>query len=139
MRENKWLICLIFAICCALNIGTAMAQHKAVTLALKNVSIETALNEVKRQSGVNILYNAGLFEGASPVSVNVKNVDYETVLKQILNNRGFGYVLKNGFVVIRSQQQSYQIKGTVVDTNGDPIPGATLVSERHTHRYLIEH
>ncbi|EJW95309.1 protein containing Secretin/TonB, short, partial [gut metagenome] len=99
-----------------------------MTLKLHNVSIETVLDAVKKQTGVNMLYNSQMFKGVQSVSVNVKNQQWELVLKLVLNPRGFDYVMKNGIVVIRKmQKEKHRIKGLVVDAIGEPIPGASVL------------
>ena len=57
MRERRWLLCFLVAMCCTLSTWALPSQDKTVTLNLRNVSIETALNAVKKQTGVNMLYN----------------------------------------------------------------------------------
>ena len=101
-----------------------------MTLNLRNVSVETALDAVKKQTGVNMLYNSQMFKGVSPVSVNAKNERWEVALKLILNPQGFDYVVKDGIVVIRKMQtekRENRIRGMVVDANREPIPGASII------------
>lgn len=48
----------------------------------------------------------------------------------ILNPQGFDYVVKDGIVVIRKMQaekRENRIRGMVVDSNRDPIPGASII------------
>lgn len=73
MREKRWLLCLLMAVCCTFTAWALPSQEKTVTLKLHNVSIETVLDAVKKQTGVNMLYNSQMFKGVQPVSVNVKN------------------------------------------------------------------
>ena len=130
MRERRWLLCFLVAMCCTLSIWALPSQDKTVTLNLRNVSIETALNAVKKQTGVNMLYNSQMFKGVSPVSVNVKNERWEVTLKLILNPKGFDYAMKDGIVVIRrmhTEKRVNRIRGTVFDANKEPIPGASII------------
>lgn len=128
MREKRWLLCLLMAVCCTFSAWALPSQEKTVTLKLHNVSIETVLDAVKKQTGVNMLYNSQMFKGVQPVSVNVKNQQWELALKLVLNPRGFDYVMKNGIVVIRKmQKEKHRIKGLVVDAIGEPIPGASVI------------
>lgn len=48
----------------------------------------------------------------------------------ILNPQGFDYVVKDGIVVIRKMQaekRENRIRGMVVDSNREPIPGASII------------
>lgn len=128
MREKRWLLCLLMAVCCTFSAWALPSQEKTVTLKLHNVSIETVLDAVKKQTGVNMLYNSQMFKGVQPVSVNVKNQQWELALKLVLNPRGFDYVMKNGIVVIRKmQKEKHRVKGIVIDSNKEPIPGASVI------------
>lgn len=97
---------------------------------LHNVSIETVLDAVKKQTGVNMLYNSQMFKGVPPVSINAKNEKWEVALKLILNPQGFDYVVKDGIVVVRklqAEKRDNRIRGTVIDSNKEPIPGASII------------
>lgn len=130
MRERRWLLCFLVAVCCTFSTWALPSQDKTVTLNLHNVSIETVLDAVKKQTGVNMLYNSQMFKGVPPVSINAKNEKWEVALKLILNPQGFDYVMKDGIVVIRKQQaekSDNRIRGMVVDSNKEPIPGASII------------
>lgn len=130
MRERRWLLCFLVAVCCTFSTWALPSQDKTVTLNLRNVSIETVLDAVKKQTGVNMLYNSQMFKGVPPVSINVRNEKWGTVLTKVLEPHGFVYVVKDGIVVVRKQQtekSDNRIRGTVVDSNKEPIPGASII------------
>ena len=129
MREKRWLLCFLVAVCCTFSTWALPSQDKTVTLNLHNVSIETVLDAVKKQTGVNMLYNSQMFKGVPPVSINAKNEKWEVALKLILNPQGFDYVVKDGIVVVRklqAEKRDNRIRGTVIDSNKEPIPGASI-------------
>lgn len=130
MREKRWLLCFLVAVCCTFSTWALPSQDKTVTLNLHNVSIETVLDAVKKQTGVNMLYNPQMFKGVPPVSINAKNEKWEVALKLILNPQGFDYVVKDGIVVVRklqTEKRDNRIRGTVIDSNKEPIPGASVI------------
>ena len=105
MREKRWLLCFLVAVCCTFSTWALPSQDKTVTLNLHNVSIETVLDAVKKQTGVNMLYNSQMFKGVPPVSINAKNEKWEVALKLILNPQGFDYVVKDGIELCRTLKQ----------------------------------
>ena len=130
MREKRWLLYFLVAVCCTFSTWALPSQDKTVTLNLQNVSIETVLDAVKKQTGVNMLYNSQMFKGVPPVSINAKNEKWEVALKLILNPQGFDYVVKDGIVVVRklqTEKRDNRIRGTVIDSNKEPIPGASII------------
>ena len=50
MREKRWLLCFLVAMCCTFSAWALPSQDKTVTLKLHNVSIETVLDAVKKQN-----------------------------------------------------------------------------------------
>ena len=130
MREKRWLLCFLVAMCCTFSAWALPSQDKTVTLKLHNVSIETVLDAVKKQTGVNMLYNSQMFKGVPPVSIDAKNEKWEIALKLILNPQGFDYAVKDGIVVVRKMQaekRENRIRGMVTDSNKEPIPGASII------------
>ena len=127
MREKRWLLCFLVAMCCTFSAWALPSQDKTVTLKLHNVSIETVLDAVKKQTGVNMLYNSQMFKGVPSVSLDVKNERWDTTLKLVLNPQGFDYVMKDGIVVIRKQKRENRVRGMVTDSHGEPIPGASII------------
>lgn len=112
---------------CAASVYAAQFDGKKVTLAFKNVPIETVLNDVKRQTGINLLYNSEMFSGSRSVSINVKDEPLESALRQVLKPQGFDFVYENGILVIRKTRQNLRVHGTVKNDQGEPIPGATVL------------
>lgn len=127
MREKRWLLCFLVALCCTFSTWAQPSQDKTVTVDLQDVSIETVLDVIKKQTGVNMLYNSQMFKGVPKVSIDAKNEKWEVVLKLLLNPQGFDYAVKDGIVVIRKQQRDNRVRGVVTDSQGEPIPGASVV------------
>ena len=99
MRELRLFIGLLF-LAMGLSTAKALPTDKHVTFQLRNVSMETFIEEVKKQTGANILYNAQAFKGIEPVSAEAKGEPWDSVLKRVLTSRGFDYTIKNDIVVI---------------------------------------
>lgn len=132
MREKRWLLTVLVVIYSAIQLCALPSKDKTVTLNLNGVSIENFLDAVKKQTGANMLYSADMFKGTRPVTVKAKGEKWESVLKRVLTEQGFDYVIKNDIVVMRKLQHAadgkeQKIKGTVVDSNGEPVPGANIM------------
>ena len=102
---------------------------KTVTFDLKNVSIETFLEEVRKQTDVDFLYNVQTFKGVENVSVKAVDEPWNSVLKRVLDSCGLTYEVKNEVVVIRKLNDHSSVgsvAGKVLDVNGDPLIGASI-------------
>ena len=126
MREKRWLLTVAVVLCYAIQLCALPSKDKTVTLNLNGVSIENFLDAVKKQTGANMLYSADMFKGTRSVTVKANGEKWESVLKRVLTEHGFDYVIKDGIVVMRKLQHSTEngaqkIRGTVVDQKGDAI------------------
>lgn len=130
MREKRWLLTVAVVLCYAIQLCALPSKDKTVTLNLNGVSIENFLDAVKKQTGANMLYSADMFKGTRSVTVKANGEKWESVLKRVLTEHGFDYVIKDGIVVMRKLQHSTEndaqkIRGTVVDQKGELYPALT--------------
>ena len=126
--EKRWLLTVAVVLCYAIQLCALPSKDKTVTLNLNGVSIENFLDAVKKQTGANMLYSADMFKGTRSVTVKANGEKWESVLKRVLTEHGFDYVIKDGIVVMRNSTENgaHKIRGTVVDQKGDAIPGANI-------------
>lgn len=130
-------LCGIFCFVLSLNLSANVySQQNKVSLDLKEVTLEEFIEAVKQQTGVNFLYNASLFEGAGTVSVNVKKEPLSKVLEETLGQKGYAIDYRDEVVVILKQEpqpfvpsmaQAVRVSGKVVDEDGQPLPGVSVV------------
>ena len=107
-----------------------------VSLNLKEVKLERFVEVMKQKTGLNFLYNSLLFKDAKTVTVEAKGENWEAVLKRVLEKEGFTYDLKDDIVVIKRKVESNTrqvsdpsnvVKGKIVDSNKEPLPGVTIL------------
>ncbi|MDR1274272.1 MAG: carboxypeptidase-like regulatory domain-containing protein, partial [Odoribacteraceae bacterium] len=107
----------------------ARTQHR-VTIAVKEISIEQLIKEVERLSGCVVVYNNDQLRGLPRLSIQLSDVTAEEVLDQALRGSGFSCQRVEEFLVIRravpQAQPPRKVEGRVVDTGGDPVPGASI-------------
>lgn len=105
---------------------------KKVTLDLKDSPIINVLLEIQKQTGVNFAYEKSQLEKFKLVTVSVKQIPVEEVLKTILKDSGFTYkITGNNIAIVRGEEKAevnlMTVKGKVVDEKGNPLIGATVV------------
>lgn len=112
--------------------ASVLAQN--VTLKVENATVQQALTQLSRQTGVSIVYNESYFEGADRVNIDVNDVTLDEVLSICLGETGYGFRVDENVVYINkvpSQKQSPQklvpVKGTVTDEDGEPVPSVTVM------------
>jgi len=145
MKKIKYLMFLL-----ALFMATAaFSQQKKVTLSLKNVTVKTALEALKAQSGLSYWINANDVDMQKVISVNLKSKTVEDALKTILQGQNVRYQLSGDHIVISKATQTTnvtepkqenvapsgemrKITGKVTDEKGNPLPGVTVVIQGTT-------
>ena len=113
----------------------AYAQERTkVTLDLQNVTLNDMFEEMKKQTDYDFFYNAQLLRARGFVSVKADNEEVTSVLDRVLPGVNLEYQMNNNLVTIRAKKADPQqeinlvpVKGRVVDENGNPLPGATVV------------
>ena len=79
----------------------AEAQLQRISVNLEDVSVVTLIKELKRQTGLDFLYNVDEVTRNGNVSVSVKDVTVEEVLKASLSEKGLGFSIVNDVIVIK--------------------------------------
>lgn len=110
------------------------SQEVRLTLEMKNVTLEQVFERIRQQSQFEFVYNSDVVDVKQMVSVSSRNGTIEEILNDILESK-FIYTIKDRYVLIRiketnvpqKQLELEEIKGEVLDTNGEPLPGVTVV------------
>lgn len=110
-----------------------------LTFKASNGQLKQLFTEIKRQTGYNVVWNAERIRSAKPISVNFINTDLEQALKISLSNQALTYTIEKKTVVISEKETpalfkpiffAIDARGTVVDGNGKPLPGANVRHQR---------
>ena len=131
-RIQKMLMLVIFGLWVAAPWSTAQAQDaskKLVTVDFKSVSVKDFFAEMKKQTGLNFIYNADLAQSWPKVTVSAKRKPAEGVIDYVTSLIGCSYEIKGNIVTITKQQQSGRqrtIKGVVRDDTGAPLMGVPI-------------
>ena len=140
--KKQLALALAISLVCAIPV-TTFAQVLKVSIKKSNVSIETVLQELEKQSGYTLFYNDNQVKLNKKVSVNVTDASIEEVLNQALKNSGYTYKIVENQIVISTasatnsvqavqstqQQKKQTVKGIVKDAMGEPIIGASVVEK----------
>lgn len=139
--KRQLALALAISLVCAMPMST-FAQVLKVSMKKSNVSIETVLQELEKQSGYTFFYNDNQVKLNKKVSVNATDAPIEEVLSQVFANSGYTYKIVENQIVVSSapevavqavqktqQQKKQTIKGVVKDAMGEPIIGASVIEK----------
>lgn len=120
------------------------AQNVNVKLSLKNPTVAEVVERISSQTGYQFSYDAEILSQRleKNLSFNLKNERIETVLSRVFDDSDFSFKVLNNRVFLKSnktiessnqtkatsnQPQGKTISGTIVDANGEPVIGASVV------------
>lgn len=121
------LILILFSV--VTTSASVYSQSTKISLNLRDVTITEAFNVIENQTYFRFVYDDKLFNDERVVTLSVKDQNIEEILRQIFPNSEVSYkILDDNLVVFLPGEQSEKlVKGTVVDNNGEPLPGVTVL------------
>lgn len=110
----------------------ASSYAQRINFEKKETKLREILNEIRRQSGYNLVCDADLLNNAVNITVSLKNVSLEAALNEILKGQPLKYVINRNTILVTSRSpekvsilRTIVVKGTVSDKSG-PLPGVTV-------------
>lgn len=123
---------IIFLIILLLLIGgNVFAQNNSkITIKRKNISLQTALLEVRKQTNMSVSYNDSKLP-KQKISLNIEKLSLEQALDNILQGTGFTYTVKDNYIMIILDTKTIvgtdiKITGKIVDSKGEPLIGVNV-------------
>lgn len=106
-----------------------------LTLNVKNITVKELLQTIEKQSRYTFVYNNSDLDTSRRVSLDVTDASVETVIAQAIP--GVAVSVRGAQVVLvrraaGKSRSDVKITGTVRDTDGVPLIGATLIVEGTT-------
>ena len=119
-------------------LGQDVDLSKKITLELKNVSVEDALNEIALLSGISFSYSSNLIDPDEKISLSAKKETVEDVLTGLIQHLGLDYsVVENKIIIKKPTKRKstekkdskgrFTINGYIKDkVTGESLIGATI-------------
>lgn len=136
----KLSVVLSFLLASQLYAGVSYSQTTTVSLSLKNVTVEQALDRIEQETGFSFLFRDNTVDVDRIVNLKVNRGDIDYILSQVFKNTNVEYKIvdkqiilseKTTFTSVR-QQQDRMITGIVTDNFGEPIIGANIAVKGST-------
>lgn len=120
-------------------------QSTNVTINLSNQPLSVLFKALEKESKYVFFYKDDVFTHDEKISIKADNESVVSILNKVLTPRNLGFTVKGRQVVVVSLdkapgtvnkttkvQEDYQLKGQVVDVNGDPLPGVNITLQETT-------
>ena len=121
---------------------SASTLAQKVTLSEHNASLTKIFEQIRNQTGYDFAYTTTTIQVAKPVTIDVRNMELNQVLKIVFNDQPLDYEIDNKSVEVSLKQPSLleslkdktakllalpaHIRGRVIDSLGQPLSGAIV-------------
>lgn len=148
-QRRRWhltLRALLFLLMIGYGLSVRASDSK-VSINANGTPLENVLKSIEQQTKYRFIYSKETINVSVPVTLNVKDESLTTVLDQLLTKHDIVYAFDKKQIVLnkKSASQSHpskqkvskgnkiKIVGTVTDTQGEPLIGASITVEgEHT-------
>mgnify|MGYP006283617883 CR=1 FL=1 len=133
MRLSTFLI--FFTVLQVFASGT-YSQNTHLTINVNDITIEEILDEIEKKSDFYFLFNQKLVDVNRKVNLHVENKKLDDILPLIFAGTKVDYVILDKQIVlskieylseIKNSQQPSTVKGMVLDVDGNPMPGVSIL------------
>lgn len=150
-RKSKKLLLimrlsLILMLAVVFNVSASVySQSVRIDLELENASLENVFQLIQEQTEFDFFYKNEFLPVDKIINKTYTNAKIDKVLDDVLEGTGLIYRVLNKDIIVTkgqtfdlgredlfSQQQSKTITGKVIDENGDPLPGVSVVVPKTT-------
>ncbi|WP_185965526.1 STN domain-containing protein, partial [Flavobacterium zepuense] len=128
---------VIFILLACFNVSASVYAQK-ITLQEKNAPLSRIFKKIEQQSGYSIFYENDLLKNTKEVSIHVINASLTDVLDSCFTGQPLTYTIVNHAVVVKAKEKTFiekvkdylkqpiNIKGKIVDSLGNGLPGAII-------------
>ena len=127
--RTKRVLALAWLLVLTLSLSAQTAVRERVTLDMKNVTVKDFFAEVKKQTGLNFMYDADEAQKWPKVSIKADKKPAQEAIDQVVTSIGCQFTINGNIVTITRQQLSGKertIKGYVRDAEGLALVGVPV-------------
>ena len=130
-----FLLCLV----CSLVLSEGYAQNRNISLRVKNAPLSEVFATIEQQSGYTFFYSDKIVNTSRRVTIDAQGEDVLVTLGKIFEDENIKCSIIDGNIVLEKGAEAKQqasvasaksnhFVGYVVDKNGEPVIGATIIS-----------
>jgi len=129
LRIVKTITLLLTVFLCQAH-AHSIAQH--LSLKKDRINLRQFFAAVQQQTGYHVVYNSALLENIETFAVDIKKESLSNALNQVLAPKGLAFLIEGNEIVLTKRAKNTPevlqstITGTVVDSTGNPLMGATV-------------
>lgn len=111
--------------------ASTYAQNQRVSVAVENGTLYDVISQIENRSDFMFFYNSDEIDNNSKISFRAEDKLIPEILNEIFKDNGLSYKVSGKHIIITKadqspQQGNRQISGTIKDSNGEVIIGASI-------------
>ncbi|MEX2567217.1 MAG: secretin and TonB N-terminal domain-containing protein, partial [Cyclobacteriaceae bacterium] len=115
--------------------GSLDMKEVFLSLNLEEATLTETFNAIKRQTEFSFIYDKRLIENSNLINLQVNNESLESILLSLAASHQLSFKQVDDKISVNLSKKrkkenalvvEVSISGTVVDQNGEPIPGVTV-------------
>jgi TonB-linked SusC/RagA family outer membrane protein len=142
LRVMKLTVIIIVVVCVHVS---AHSYSQTISFSGKNVPLQSIFASIEKQTGLSFFFNYALIKDTKPVTLEVRDAPMEKVLTDILREQGLDFYRTGKTIFILKMEPSknaidqpvvetfvkqVDIKGKVINKQGEPLAGATVTVKK---------
>ncbi len=134
IRIMKLTSFFLFAITLNVLGSLSYSQNTKLDLDMKDVPIQSVLNEIEEQSDFYFLYSSKMIDVTQKVDINTNNAQITNVLDELLAHTNIKYNIRDKQILLINAEaenalkmQEKQLSGRITGINNEPLPGVNIV------------
>lgn len=116
---------------------SAASLAQKITLRQRNIPLESALKEIRKQSGFDFYYDGKAIPVKRNINVDFKEASLDEAMEQVLKGLDLAYKIDGKIISIKKKEptlldnliarfQEIDVRGRILDQQKNPLPGATI-------------
>lgn len=150
LKIMKLFFCFLIACVSTAFANDVYSQSAKVTIKVKKGHAKEVLKQIESQTDYLFVYNSDKINLNKKVSIDITNKTVVEVLEKVFGASDVNYVLQGKNILLTKKDikkadmevpqpnATIEIKGIVVDTNGEPLIGASVVEKGTTNGVITD-
>jgi len=143
MKRTIMLVCLTLWISIPGThaVAAQTVDEMRVTVNLNSVTIKEFFDVVKKQTGLNFIYNSDQAKGMPRITVRGVKEPVREILDKVMQNVRCNYEIEGRIVTVtqqRNTQKKRKLTGILKDSDGGVLPGANIQVRNSLYRTVTD-
>ncbi|MCZ4695596.1 SusC/RagA family TonB-linked outer membrane protein [Ancylomarina euxinus] len=116
--------------------ASSFSQNQRVSFEFKEGSILDVLNEIRMQTELHFIYNEDKIKELGTINVDASDMRVDELLEEIFKDTNLECRFQDSVIMlvdrkpvqpVNENQEKKELKGSVIDTDGNTLPGVSVV------------